>query len=237
MPPQTTDAENRIQLIPVPSSLRRRLWYGIIGAGLFILTSSVEGALRIDYDAWQQSVSALSLGSRGWVQTVSFFVFGIIIISTVTTWRKILSRGRGAKAYPMLTLLTGFSIILCGIFQQDPAPGYDPQKLALTDPTLRGLLHLLFAAIGALCSIAGLLVMARRFAHTPLWHGWKLYSILMALVMAACVTIYAIWSTKSTGYAGTFERIALMVVPVWGMTFLVRLEAGVPFMKAIMRVS
>lgn len=231
MPPPPTNITPPTHLLPVPPPLRRRLWYGLIGAAIFNLIAAIESISRSDYDALQQSISALSLGQHGWIQMISFILFGIIIISTVPAWRKILAGGKGAKSYPILTLLTGASLILCGIFKQDPAPGYDPENLALTAPTLTGLLHLLFAAIMALSSIAGLIVMARRFAHTPLWQGWSTYSILMALVMTACITVYSVWSTRSTGYAGTFERIGALVVPIWALTFVVRLKTGVAFMK------
>lgn len=220
-------------LTPVPRSLRLRLWYGLIAAGLFHVIAIVEGILTPGYDASQQAISALSLGRWGWIQMSSFIFLGTIIISTATPWRKVLAAGSGAKAYPILTFLTGGSIILCGIFRQDPAPGYDPENLALTAPTLTGLLHLLFAAIGALSSITGLIIMARRFAHTPLWKGWNIYSISMALIMIACITVYGIWSTEPIGYAGLFERIGLLVVPVWALSFLVRLERGIPFMQRI----
>lgn len=222
--------DKKMQLVSVPLYLRRRLWYALIGTGLFNLTVLVESLLRPGYDAWQQSVSALSLGRWGWIQMINFFFLGAIIISTVSLWRRILAGGRGAKSYPVLTLLTGISLIVCGILKQDPAPGYDPENLALKEPTLVGLFHLLFAGIGALSSIIGLIVMARRFANTPLWKGWNIYSIIMALLMIVCVVVYSVWSTKSTGYAGTFERIAVIIVPIWAMSFLVRLERGVPFM-------
>lgn len=229
--PQTLTAKKiRKETVPVPPPLRRRLWYGVIGAGLFMAAAYLEGWQRTDYDVWQQSISALSLSPRGWVQTVNFFVFGAIILSTVPAWRKLLAGGTGSKACPVLTALTGISLIICGFIPQDPAPGYDPQNLALAKPTLGGLLHLLFAAIGALSAIIGLLVMARRFTGDPLWYGWNAYSVLMAIAMTAFITIYAIWSTASTGYAGAFERLGAITVPVWVLTFLIRLEAGVPFM-------
>lgn len=218
------------ETVPVPASLRRRLWYGVIGSGLFILIAYVEGWQRTDYDVWQQSISALALSSRGWVQMVNFFIFGAIILSTVPAWRKLLAGGTGSKAYPILTALTGISLIVCGFATQDPAPGYDPQGLALTKPSLRGLMHLLFAAIGALSSIIGLLVMARRFTGDHLWYGWNAYSVFMAIAMIVFITVYAIWSTASTGHAGTFERLGLIIAPVWALTFLWRLETGVPFM-------
>jgi hypothetical protein len=231
MPPSIIAITNTSKLIPVLPHLRRRLWFGLIGAGLFNITVLLESLLLPDYDAYQQSVSALSLGRWGWIQMINFIFFGVIIISTVPTWLNVLEGGKGAKAYPVLTLLTGISLILCGILKQDPAPGYDPEHLALTAPSLVGLIHLLFAAIGALSSIAGLIVMARRFAHTPLWQRWNIYSLIMALIMAVCVTVYSVWSTKSKGFAGTFERIAILIVPIWGTTFLIRLETGVAFMK------
>lgn len=220
------------ELVPVLPFLRRRLWYGLIGAGIFQIIVLVQSLLVPGYDFNQQAVSALSLGKWGWIQIINFIFLGAVIISTVPAWRKILAGGIGAKAYPVLTLLTGISIIICGILKQDPAPGYDPEKLALTSPSLVGLIHLLFAAIAALSSIIGLFVMARRFAHTPLWKSWSFYTILMALIMIICTAIYAVWSTKSTGYAGAFERIAILVVPIWVLSFLIRLQKAVPFMKA-----
>lgn len=220
-------------LIPVPRSLRLRLWYGLIAAGLFHVIAIAKGVFTPGFDACQQSISALSLGRWGWIQMSSFILLGTIVISTVAPWRKVLAGGSGARAYAVLTFLTGVSIILCGLFRQDPAPWYDPENLALTAPTLTGLLHLLFAAIGALSSITGLIIMARRFAHTPLWKGRNIYSVSMALIMIACITVYGIWSTEPTGYAGLFERIGLLVVPVWALSFLVRLERGVPFMQRV----
>lgn len=217
---------------PVPSQLRRRLWYAIAGAGLFMTTACVEGAQRPDYDAWHQSISALSLGPGGWVQMLSFSAFGSIVLTTVPVWRRVLAGGKGATAFPLLTGLTGASLFACGIVPQDPAPGYDPMGLALTAPTLRGLIHLAFAGVAALTSMAGLLVMAGRFRGDPRWRAWSWYSVLMAVAMAACVVVYGVWSTASTGYAGTFERLALLVPPIWGLTFLIRLGTGAPFMRA-----
>jgi hypothetical protein len=214
----------------VPPFFRRRLWYAIAGAGLFMTTACAEGARRPDYDAWHQAISALSLGPDGWIQMLAFFGFGATILSTVQIWRRILTGGKGAAAFPVLTALTGASLIFCGFVPQDPAPGYDPMGLALTAPTLRGLAHLAGAGVAALSSVVGLLVMAARFRGDPAWRGWSWYSVVMAAVMAGCVVVYGIWSTAPTGYAGTFERIALLVVPVWGWTFLRRLGAGAPFM-------
>lgn len=217
---------------PVPQRLRRRLWYVVGAAALFLTTACAEGARRPDYDAWHQAVSALSLGPGGWVQMLNFFVFGIIVLTSVSVWRQLLAGGRGAKALPILTALSGASLIICGVFPQDPAPGYDPAGLALTEPSLVGLLHLAAAGVGAVSAVATLLVMAARFHNDAAWRGWSAYSIMLAVAMTVCVAIYAVWSTAATGYAGTFERIALSISPLWLLTFVSRLEAGTPLMRS-----
>lgn len=217
-------------IVAVPSSARRKLWYMVISAGVFMSIATTEGSLRPDYDAWQQSISALSLGPRGVVQQVSFFLFGAVVLSTLHAWRTLLAGRPRSLLVPVLTALSGISLIACGFFAQDPAPGYDPQQLALTAPTLPGLIHLLFAAIGALSSIISLLAMAHYFAHDPYWRGWSVYTLLMAILMVIFITIYAVWSTHATGYAGLFERLGLLVAPAWCLTFVIRLDRGIPFM-------
>lgn len=193
-------------------------------------TACAEGAQRPNYDIWHQSISALSLGPNGWIQVLNFVVFGAIVLSSVPVWRRVLAEGRGATLFPFLTALTGASLIVCGFVPQDPAPGYNPAGLVGYVPTPRGLIHLAAAGIAAVSSLAGLIVIARRFVGDPVWRGWSAYSLMMAIAMAGCVTVYAVWSTSSTGYAGTFERLALLIVPIWGLTFLMRLRHGAPFM-------
>ena len=216
--------------VGVPRSLLRRLWYSLAGAALFVGVATVEGALRPDYDAWHQAISALSLGTRGWVQQINFVLFGAVLLSSVPIWRRILTGGKGANAYPALTAVVGLSFIAVAFLPQDPAPGYDPAGLRLVKPTTIGLLHLAVAGVAAACSVAALFVMAARVAGDPHWRGWPLYTRVMAVVMIACVAVYGVWSTESSGLAGTFERAAVIVPLLWGVGFIRRLWAGVPFM-------
>jgi hypothetical protein len=215
----------------VPRALRRRLWIVVGAAALFGTTACAEGALRPEYDAWHQSVSALSLGPGGWIQTLNFVAFGVVVLTSVSVWRRLLAGGRGAIAVPTLTAFSGASLIICGTIPQDPAPGYDPAGLALAAPSLAGLLHLAAATVGAMSAIASLLIMAARFHGDAAWRGWSAYSTVGAIAMTVCVAIYAVWSTAPTGYAGTFERVALMNGPIWLLKFLLRLDAGTPFMR------
>jgi len=216
--------------VGVPRPLLLRLWYALGGAALFMIVATIQGITRPDYDPWHQAVSALSLGPGGWVQASNFVFFGAVLLSTVPVWRTILSGGKAATAYPALTALLGASFVIVAFIPQDPAPGYDPARLALQAPTVGGLFHLAIAGLAATCSVAGLFVMAARFTGDPHWRGWPAYSRVMALLMIVCIAIFGVWSTKPTGLAGTFERVAVMIPPIWAFTFVRRLSAGTPFM-------
>jgi hypothetical protein len=161
--------------------------------------------------------------------------FGAAVLSTVAPWRRILAGARGETAYPVLTALVGLSFIIVGIVPQDPAPGYDPQQLQLHAPTPGGLVHLAIAGVAALSTVSALCVMAARLRRNPEWRGWSVYSWVAAAAVIACVTVYGIWSVRPTGFAGTFERGAMVVPMIWMFAFLRRLSAGAPLMAGAAR--
>ena len=53
---------------PLSRSLLILLTCGTVGGLLYTTTYLIEGVTRPDYDAWQQTISTLSLGPGGWVQ-------------------------------------------------------------------------------------------------------------------------------------------------------------------------
>lgn len=217
--------------LPVPQHLLHRIAIALWCAVVFFVLTTIQGLQRPGFDFWHQAVSALSLGPGGWIQMLNLAVFGAVITSTAPVWRRILYGGKGATTYPLLTALVGLSFIALAIFPQDPAPGYDPAGLALTAPTPRGLLHLAIAGIAALSSIIGLCIMAARFAGDSEWRGWTMYSLTMALLVVVCVAVFAVWSRQASGFAGTFERLALVIPIIWTYTFWLRLKGGALFMK------
>jgi hypothetical protein len=220
---------NGQSLVSVARSDCRRLWYGVQAAGVFLIVALVQGRLRPGYDGWQQAISALSLGTGGWVQDACFALFGCGLLTTVPVWRRILGGGIGATTYPVLTALLGLSLIGVAWFPQDPAPGYDPEQLGYVLPTKVGLVHLSLAGVGAVSTCAALFVMASRFDHLPDWRRWGVYTRVAAALTLACVIVYAAWSTQPRGLAGMFERLVVLIPGVWGYAVISRLSAGVPF--------
>jgi hypothetical protein len=216
-------------LSPVPRAEYRRLRRAVSVTAVFLIAVVTQGAARPDYDPWHQSISALSLGARGWIQDAFFLLLGLVLLSTVPTWYRILRGGIGQRSYPVLTALTGLSLVAAALWPQDPAPGYDPEQLGLVLPTTTGLLHLTAAGIGAFSSVAAMFVMGARFRRLAGWEGWARPTRRAAVLTALCVVVYAVWSVKPTGFAGTFERLVVIVPGIWGYAVIRRLGDGVPF--------
>lgn len=108
----------------VPRVLLLWLTFGLAGAVLFTIIYLIEGAIRPGYDAWQQAISALSLGPGGWIQQVNFVVFGVCTLGMAFAWRKVLTGSVYALVYPIIRGIEGLALIMVGFFSQDPAPGY-----------------------------------------------------------------------------------------------------------------
>jgi hypothetical protein len=124
----------------VPRVLLLWLTFGLAGAVLFTIVYLIEGAIRPGYNAWQQAISALSLGPGGWIQQANFVVFGACTLGMAFAWRKVLKGGVYALVYPLIRGIEGLALIMVGFFSQDPAPGYPPGAV-LTTPTLHGEIH------------------------------------------------------------------------------------------------
>jgi hypothetical protein len=207
-------------LSPLPRPSLLWLTFGVAGAILFTIVYLIEGATRPGYSAWQQPISALSLGPGGWLQQANFVFFGVCTLCLAAAWGKILTGGVGARAYPTLRGLEGLTSILVGFFSQDPG-GYPPGT-RLSSPTLHGEIHIIgaFVLIGTI--VFAFLVMAWHFARTLHWWGWAAYSVLGALLTLVFMALFGM-AQHHGGPAGLYERLATGPETIWGALLLARL--------------
>jgi hypothetical membrane protein len=68
---------------------------GVIGPLLFINVFLIEGATRPGYSAWRHSVSQLSLGEQGWINSVNIIVCGLLMLCFAIGLRLVLRSGKG----------------------------------------------------------------------------------------------------------------------------------------------
>lgn len=215
---------------PVPTTLLLWLSCGTIASVLFTVTYLIEGITRPDYSAWQQAISALSLGPGGWVQQVNFVVFGIITIWTAFAWRRFLKGGVGATWYPIFRALEGVGLIVDGFFSQDPAVGY-PKGALLTAPTLNGTIHVVFAFVSITAIALGFFILARRFAKEVHWCAWAAYAVINGVLTIVLIATFGALNGQHSDIAGLFERLATSLGTIWGLLFFARLWMGEGFGK------
>jgi Protein of unknown function (DUF998) len=213
----------------MPSSwekgLRSPLTLGLVGCGavgafLFTITYLLEGITRAGYDAWQQPISALSLGPGGWVQQVNFVVYGVLLVLSAVGWYRLLTPGRASIWFPLYQSIAGLGLIVAGFFSMDPFPGYPP-GVVLTAPTMHGTIHTVCAYVIIIAFANGCSVLAYHFARELRWRGWAVYSAL------TCVLIYVFWILFVTGSAGPaagfVERLSAGSHALWSCLLVVTL--------------
>lgn len=193
---------------------------GAAASLLFTAVYLVEGATRPGYDAWVQPISALSLGPGGRLQQLNFVAFGLVtILCSALGWRRTLRPGLGATVYPILRVIEGLTLIIVGLFSQDPARGYPPGAIAMA-PTLHGEIHTIVSYV-AFTSLLATLVLARRFAAEPRWRGWVWPTALFGILPIAFIAAFG--ATYGHAPSGVFERLASSAGLPFSIALLARL--------------
>lgn len=82
----------------IPRTLLLWLAFGVAGAALFPITYLIEGATRPGYDAWRDTISALSFGPMRWVQQVNFALCGVSVLCLLLS---------GARSSPVASARPG----------------------------------------------------------------------------------------------------------------------------------
>jgi hypothetical membrane protein len=204
-----------------PVALRLLLACGAIGPLLFIVVFLLEGVTRLNYSAWHNFVSSLSLGEQGWMQIINFLICGVLVLCFAIGLRRVLYSGKGSTWVPILLGVFGLSLIGAGLFVPDPLLGYPPG--APSTHTLHGTLHVLLSLVAFISLPAACFVLARRFAGDPAWRGWTLYSIATGiLVLVFFVAADVVASPNPNAPAGLVQRLS--IITGWGWIALLALR-------------
>ncbi len=147
----------------------RLLLAGVAAPIVFVGSFLVQGAVRPGYDPLRHPVSALSLGPGGWVQMLTFWVTGALIIAFALGLR---AAGVG-RATPILIAIVGLGLIGAGFAACDPISGYPVGSPIPAPRTAHGIAHDLFSTPVFTLLPAAMIVMARRSTGpaTPFGRG------------------------------------------------------------------
>ena len=192
-----------------------------VGGILFAIVYLIEGATRPGYIAWQQAISALSLGPGGWVQQANFVFFGVLTLCSAVGWRWALTPGAAATWYPILKVVTALGLIMDGFFSQDPAPGY-PVGATLVAPTLHAEVHTIFAVVCITSIALSDFVLARRFFQDRRWRAWVIPTVITGLLTIVFIALFGA-AGAAGGIAGIYERVSTGVNSILSVAILTRL--------------
>jgi hypothetical membrane protein len=160
-----------------PTLLRVAGWAGVVGPVLFTATFlALELVRRDDFSAVRLPVSALEAGRLGWVQQLSFAVFGLLTLVCASGLHLGLRPSRHGIAGPALLGITGLALLGAGAFplRQDAAGEvYDPGG------------HTVAGVVFFLGSALALVVLSRRVAADPAWSRLAGWTLAAGLVGAA----------------------------------------------------
>jgi hypothetical membrane protein len=189
------------------------LWCGPAGSILFVAVFLVEGALRADYDPLRHPVSSLQLTERGWIQTASFVITGLLFLAFAVGVR----RAAGGWALPLFLGCVAVGLIGAGAFRTYPIAGYPPGAAEGMD-TL-GLLHDVFS-MGV---FLGLPIACLIAAYRGLM---RLVSIVTALAFLATFFAASAGFVENGPYGGLWQRVCLLIGWGWLSALALTLMSG-----------
>jgi hypothetical membrane protein len=190
-----------------PSRPSRLLGAGLLAGPLFTASYLLNGGPG--YSALRDPVSSLALGPRGWQQTATFIVCGLLIVLFAVGLRRSLRPGLGEWAVPLLVAVWGAGLIGAGVFVTDPVDG---------PVTTHGQVHDLafslpgFAALTLAMLTAGVAFARRRSGR------FAVYSALSGIAFAVLFIVATLGFADADPWnaaAGLWQRLCVSVGWLW----------------------
>jgi hypothetical membrane protein len=179
---------------------------GIAGPLLFTALVIVQGFLQPDYNHIEQPISALAAWPYGWLQNLSFGIASILHATFAIVLHNAIRPNRLAAVGTGLLLLCSVGLMVVAFAPWALVDG------ALSEPPL----HIFGAVLTFSCASLGLILLSRRMAADPGWHGLALYVLVSGIVMLALFILVGFFSieegTPLHPWSGLLQRI---LVGVW----------------------
>jgi len=198
---------------------RLALWAGVIGPAFFVAVFTLEGWLRPGYKPQKTYVSALSLGSRGWIQIANFIIFGLLMFLFTRALAVEFKNGKASRWGLILLTVTAFCFLLSGPFVMDPT------GTPLAQVTVHGTIHGILGAIAFMLMPISCFVYLRRFNADPSYRNLRWWTLCLGTISAAALILLTI-STKFpqfqsffVNWIGLIQRALIVPFMVWLFIF------------------
>jgi hypothetical protein len=205
----------------------RLLWLGVAAAALYVSIVQIGAELTPGYSHVAQHVSSLyqSGAALGLPIAVAFGVYNVLV-AMFGVGVAGLARGLGGRR-ARVGVAAGVAIVLLGVagaidavFPQDPigAP-----------ITTTGTLHIVFAGVASLLTVAATALTAAWLLARPGLRPLALYSLASIVVILAFGPITAAATASGSPIVGVLERVTILTFTLWmAITSVVLLRATRP---------
>jgi hypothetical membrane protein len=153
---------------------------GIAGPIIFAVVALVQSVLRQDHNLVAHPISALAVGTSGWVQNANFLLFGLLMIAFAVGLHLGVHPSRwGVVAFAFL-VLSGIGLMWGGVFPATDSTGaFDETRV----------LHIPGFIMTFLGGGLGLVVMSRRMARDPRWQSMATYALVTGIAMLMLILV------------------------------------------------
>jgi hypothetical membrane protein len=178
---------------------------GIAGPIIFVLIVIVQSLLHLDYSQVKLPISALAAWPGGWLQSVNFVIFGLLMISFAIGLHLGVRPSRAGVIGPALLVLSGVGLMIAGFFPWRDANGDFVVPAG----------HLLGALLSFLGAGSGLIAVSRRMAADPRWRVVATYALAsgVAIVILFVATFALVIPPGAPLHSsgGLVQRVTLLV--------------------------
>lgn len=173
------------------------------GPVLVLLLSAIAVIGDAGYNFFDDAISMLVFGPRGWLETAVFVLIGVVMAVFALRLHSSISVDIKSKIGIILLVSVGVSFILTAIFPT--APNNAP-------PSFHSFIHGLLSHAVPLLFIIASFMFGAVFRSDP---RWKTLSVYTYATGAAIVVLIALSATVLNPLAGLYERLLLLIGLSW----------------------
>ena len=178
---------------------------GIIGPIFFTTLVVLQGFLLPEYSHVRMPISALAAWPNGWIQTINFYVVGLLMMAFAVALHLSVQATRREGTGFALLVMSGLGLVLAGVFPWHMVNGVPTETPA----------HVVGAVMTFVSTGLGLVVFSRRMAADPRWRDLAAYTMctgIVVLLLFIAVGFFAIdEGTPLHQWAGLLQRVLCAV--------------------------
>lgn len=191
------------------AAARVRAACGIVGPVAFTAAWAISGARQAGYSIRHEHISGLAAPDARdpHIMTAGFLTLGVATIAFGWELQRRLGGSPRAGPGPGLIAGAGASVLLAGILRRDRMANVLPGE---TEPYRQSLVndgHDDASIVGQLCSVIGLLALARRFRGDPAWADLRLPTLGVAALTGGLGVIFGSHTARPGN--GVVQRVAI----------------------------